>query len=223
MSHRLANFFAILVFLSMLAALAAAFLYVPTEREMGLVQRIFYFHVPSAVSAFGAFFIVFIASIQYLRTQDLKWDRLALSAAELGVMFSLIVLLTGPLWAKPIWGVYWRWEPRLTSMLLMFSMYVAYLMVRNYGTSSSRTPRLAAVLGILAFANVPLVYYSVNLWATEQQLHPQKIELDSPMKHALYTCFIAIFLLFLYLLKHRFELEKSADMLADIRQRISAS
>jgi len=221
MSARLSNLFAALVFLSMIAALYAVFFYVPTERTMGLVQRIFYFHVPAAISAFLAFFIVFVASIQYLRTQEMKWDRLALSAAELGVLFGLIVLITGPIWARPIWGVYWRWEPRLTSMLILFSMYVAYLMVRSYGTSSARTPRLASVLGILAFVNVPLVYYSVNLWAAEQQLHPQKIALDPPMKYTLYICYAAFFLFFLFLLQRRLELEKAADALTDLQQQLS--
>ena len=223
MSARLSTLFAVLVFLSMIAALAAVFLYVPTEREMGLVQRIFYFHVPSAFVAFVAFFLVFVGSIQYLRTQEVKWDRLAVSAAELGVAFSLIVLITGPLWARPIWGVYWRWEPRLTSMLILFSMYVAYLMVRSYGTSAARTPRLAAVLGILAFVNVPLVYFSVNLWAAEQQLHPQRIGLQPAMKHTLYVCLVAIFLLFLFLLQRRVRLEKAADTLSSLRQQLSAS
>jgi len=220
MSTHLARLFAALVFLSMLLALAAVFFHVPTEREMGLVQRIFYFHVPSAISAFLAFFLVFVASIQFLRTQRTKWDRLALSAAELGVTFSLIVLVTGPIWARPIWGVYWRWEPRLTSMLIMFSMYVAYLMVRSYGTDSSRTPRLAAVLGILAFVNVPLVYYSVNLWAAEHQLHPREVALAPQMKHALYISFGAFFLLFFFLLRRRVGLEEAADALAELRQKL---
>ena len=221
MHARLSILYAALLLISMIAALALVFLYVPTEKEMGLVQRIFYFHVPSAISAFVAFFLVFLGSVQYLRTQAAKWDRLARCAAELGVLFSVIVLITGPIWARPIWGVYWRWEPRLTSMLIMFSLYVAYLMVRSYGADSTRTPRLAAVLGILAFANVPLVYYSVNLWAAEQQLHPQKVALAPEMKYTLYICYGAFFLLFFFLLKRRLELEKVADELTQLRQQLT--
>jgi heme exporter protein C len=217
---RLSTFFPALVLLSMLAALYAVFVYVPTEREMGLVQRIFYFHVPSAVSAFLAFFLVFVSSIQYLRTQEVRWDRLAACAAELGVLFSLIVLVTGPIWARPIWGAYWRWEPRLTSMLILFCLYVTYLMVRSYGTDPSRTPRLAAVLGILTFVNVPLVYFSVHLWAAEQQLHPRQVALDPPMKYTLLICFGAFLLFFFYLLKSRLELEKSADILLRLKQKM---
>ena len=223
MTTRFPALFPALVLIGMLAALYAVFLYVPTEKEMGLVQRIFYFHVPSAASAFLAFFLVFVASIQYLRTQAAKWDRLARCAAELGLLFSIIVLVTGPIWARPIWGVYWHWEPRLTSMLIMFTMYTTYLMVRKYGRDSARTPRLASVLGIAAFANVPLVYYSVNLWAAEQQLHPQRIELAPEMKYTLSICLCAFFLLFAFLLERSLELEKIADTLTRLRQQVDDS
>ena len=195
----------------MIAALFAVFVYVPSEREMGVVQRIFYFHVSSAIAAFVGFAMVFVASIQYLRTRRENWDCLALAAAELGVVFSLIVLTSGPIWAKPIWGVFWRWEPRLTSMLIAFTIYVAYLIVRSYTTGSpDRTRRFAAVIGVVAFVNVPLVYYSVNLWSTDQQLHPREVELAPAMVQTRYLAFAAIIALFFYLLKRRYELEKLA-------------
>ena len=219
MAARLSTLFSALVFLSVAAALYAVFIVVPTEREMGLIQRIFYFHVPAAISAFVSFFLVFVGSVQYLRTRAARWDHLAVSAAELGVMFSLIVLITGPLWARPIWGVYWRWEPRLTSMLILFTIYVGYLMVRAYGEASAQTRRLAAVVGIVGFVNVPLVYYSVNLWAAEQQLHPREVSLSPAMQYTLFLCFIAFALLFFTLLKQRIRLEKIADDLARLQQR----
>lgn len=212
-----------LVCISMLMALAAALLYAPTEKVMGDTQRIFYFHVPAAISAFVCFFLVFIGSVQYLRTRYAHWDRLALCAAELGVLFGLIVLVTGPLWAKPIWGVYWRWEPRLTSMLIAFSIYVAYIMVRTHGASAGQAPRLAAVLGVVAFINVPLVYYSVDLWAADQQLHPQRnVALEPEMRYALWVCFAAFFLLLSLLLKRRLELAKIEEGVERTRQRIAA-
>lgn len=214
--------FSYLVLLVMLAALAAIFLWVPTEKEMGIVQRIFYFHVPSAISAFLAFFLVFIGSVQYLRTRDDKWDRLALAAAELGVTFGLIVLITGPIWAKPIWGVYWRWEPRLTSMLITFTIYVAYLMIRTYGAHSSQAPRLGAILGILAFANVPLVYYSVDLWAADQQLHPPRnVALEPTMLYAKWICYAAFILLLFRLLAERMELARIETAVVRLRQKLS--
>lgn len=206
---------------AMLVALGAVFLWVPTEREMGIVQRIFYFHVPSAMSAFLAFFLVFVGSIQYLRTRDDKWDRLALGAAELGVMFALIVLITGPLWAKPVWGVYWRWEPRLTSMLITFTIYVAYLMIRDFGAQSSQAPRLGAVLGILAFANVPLVYFAVDLWSANQQLHPPRnVALDPTMEYAKWICYATFFLLLFHLMSQRMELARIETAVERLRQKL---
>ena len=216
------SLYSYIVFAAMRGALAAIFLWVPTEKEMGVVQRIFYFHVPSAISAFLAFFLVFIASIQYLRTREEKWDRLALSAAELGVMFGLIVLISGPLWAKPVWGVYWRWEPRLTTMLITFTIYVAYLMVRDYGAQVNQAPRLGAVLGILAFVNVPLVEYSVEMLAADQQLHPPRnIELGPEMRYTKYICYASFFLLLLRLLAQRMELARMENAVARLRQKLS--
>ena len=205
----------------MLLALGAIFLYAPTEREMGQVQRIFYFHVPAAMTAFVAFSIVFFASIAYLKTRQERWDPIALAAAELGVLFSTINLVTGPLWAKPVWGVYWRWEPRLTTMLITFAMYVAYLMVRAYASGQAdQMRRLAAVLGIIAFVNIPLVHYSVDLWAPEQQLHPQRgIQIAPEMAQTKYLCYLAFGLLFSYLLRLRVELERSAAVLEELHFR----
>ena len=219
------RFLSICVFATMLLALAAVFLYAPTEREMGDVQRIFYFHVPAAMTAFAAFFIVFIASIAYLNTRQARWDQIAIASAELGVLFSTINLVTGPLWAKPVWGVYWRWEPRLTTMLVTFAMYVAYLMIRAYASGeANQMRRLAAVLGIVAFVNVPLVYYSVDLWAPEQQLHPQRgIQIAPEMAQTKHLCYLAFGLLFLYLLRLRVELERSAAILEEMRFRYRLS
>jgi len=189
----------------MTAALYAVFQYVPTESEMGLVQRIFYFHVASAITAYVAFLLVFVAGIGYLATQRDSWDRLGQAAAELGVAFSIVVLITGPIWAQPVWGRFWRWEPRLTIMLITFTMYVAYLMVRAYGDPGTRTSRFAAALGIMAFVCVPLVRFSVNLWAEEQQLHPVRIALDPRMLHARYVTYAAFAALFVYLLRLRLD------------------
>ena len=213
--------FSVCVFGAMLLALGAIFLYAPTEREMGEVQRIFYFHVPAAMTAFVAFSIVFFASIAYLKTRQERWDQIAFAAAELGVLFSTINLVTGPLWAKPVWGVYWRWEPRLTTMLITFAMYVTYLMVRSYASGQAdQMRRLAAVLGIVAFVNIPLVHYSVDLWAPEQQLHPQRgIQIAPEMAQTKYLCYLAFGLLFSYLLRLRLELERSAAVLEELRFR----
>lgn len=210
---------AVLVLL-MLAALYGVFQYVPTEREMGLVQRIFYFHVASAISAFVGFFLVFVASVGYLRTQADRWDRLGQAAAELGVTFSIIVLITGPIWARPIWGVYWRWEPRLTIMLITFTIYVAYLMVRAYGDPGAQTKRFAAAVGIIAFVCVPLVRYSVNLWSAAQQLHPREIALDPRMLQTRYLTYAAFGALFVYLLRLRLDQLRAAQRLEELEARL---
>ena len=206
---------AVLILL-MVAALYGVFQYVPTEREMGLVQRIFYFHVASAISSFVGFFLVFVAGIGYLRTHGDRWDRLGQAAAELGVTFAVIVLITGPIWARPIWGVYWRWEPRLTIMLITFTIYVAYLMVRAYGDPGAQTKRFAAAVGIIAFVCVPLVRYSVNLWSADQQLHPREIVLDPRMLHTRYLTYAAFAALFVYLLRLRLDQLRAGQRLEEL-------
>ena len=211
------RFDALVLLVTMVGALYAVFIYAPTEREMGIVQRIYYFHVPSAISAALAFFIVFLSSIQYLWKREERFDALAHSAAEVGVVFSIIVLLTGPIWAKPIWGVFWRWEPRLTTMLILFTMYVAYLMVRAYGAPTEQTQRFAAVLGILSFVNVPLVQYSVRLWSPEQQLHPIAVVLDPRMAHVRTVSYVAVLLLLRFLLQRRFALEQMQRTVTRLR------
>ena len=217
------RFDAALLLVAMLAALYAVFIYAPTEREMGIVQRIYYFHVPSAISAAIAFLIVFVCSIQYLWQREERFDELGQSAAELGVVFSTIVLITGPIWAKPIWGVYWRWEPRLTTMLILFTMYVAYLMIRAYGAQTEQTQRFAAVLGILSFVNVPLVHYSVRLWSPEHQLHPVEVVLDPRMAQSRQISYLAVFLLFRFLLQRRYALEQMQRTVARLRQQREAA
>lgn len=210
-----------LTLLAMVGALWAVFAYAPTERQMGPVQRIFYFHVSAAISAGLAYFLVFVGGVGYLRTRHDWWDRLGLAAAELGVLFSIFVLISGPLWARPIWGVFWRWEPRLTTMMITFTIYVAYLMVRSYGEPGERTRRFAAVVGIFAFVMVPFVRYSINLWAADQQLHPPSVDLDPAMATTKYVSYIAFALLFGYLLRLRLsQLGNAAKLLQLIhRQR----
>ena len=220
MNTRLVNVLAVVAVCGMAAAMCAALLYAPTERSMGAVQRIYYIHVPSALSAYLGFFTVLVGSVQYLRTRQEKWDLLAASAAELGVMFSVVVLVTGPLWAQPIWGVWWKWEPRLTSMLITLTTYVTYLIVRAYGDEGPQTRRLAAVFGIVAFANVPFVHYAVRLWAPEQQLHPQSVELAPAMRHTINLCYFALLALFSWLLHLRYAVARDAEEAGLLRQRL---
>jgi len=148
----------------MLAGLAAIFFWVPTEAFQGEVQRIFYIHVPMAWVAYLAFAVVLVGSIAFLKTNNSRWDALAHSSAEVGVVFTTICLLTGMLWAKPVWGTYWRWDPRLTLTFVLFLIYIGYLVTHRTATDPSRGGRLAAVVGITGFATVPLIHFSVDWW-----------------------------------------------------------
>jgi len=162
----------------------------PTEQTMGHIQRIFYYHVPSAWTSFIFFFINFIASIWYLAKRNLKADALALASAEMGVVFCTIVLVTGPLWAKPVWGIWWTWDARLTTTLVLWLIYVSYLILRRF-SDSQQTPTLAAALAIFGFLDVPIVYMSIRWWRTQ---HPQPViaggqgsGIDPEMRFALFA------------------------------------
>src|SRR5713101_8704941 len=148
---------------AMLAALYLVFMVVPTEREMGIVQRIFYFHVASAWMAFLGFFLVAGASAVYLWNGSRAADRLAEAAAEVGVLFCSLVLVTGPIWARPIWGVWWTWDPRLTMTVILWAIYASYLMLRGFGGGDPAVARYAAVLGIVGVLDIPLIVVSVRL------------------------------------------------------------
>ncbi len=172
-------------FALMVASLYLVFVYVPTEKEMGIIQRIFYLMVPMGWLAMLSFFIVFLSSIFYLAKREGKWDIRAHSAAEVGVVFTTLALITGSIWAKPIWGVWWTWEePRLTSTLVLWFIYLAYLMVRSFATEESRGARFAAVVGIVGFIDVPIIILATTLW---RGMHPgplifQEGGLDPAMK-----------------------------------------
>ena len=158
------GWYAVLTYVAMVAALWCVFVYAPTEKAQGIVQRIFYFHVSSAMTMFVAFFVVFIASIIFLWKHGEWWDQAALGAAELGVLFCTLVLITGPIWGRPIWGVWWTWDPTLTLTLVLWLIYVAYLMLRADATDPRRA-RFAAILGIIGFIDVPLIRWSIERWA----------------------------------------------------------
>lgn len=159
-------------FVLMVASLYLVFIYVPTEKEMGIVQKIFYLMVPMGWLSLLAFLIVFICSILYLVKRESKWDILAYSSAEVGIVFTTLALITGSIWAKPIWGVWWTWEPRLTATLVLWFIYVAYLVVRSFAAEESRGATFAAVVGIVGFIDIPIVILATTLW---RGMHPGPI------------------------------------------------
>jgi heme exporter protein C len=197
-------------FALMMAALYMVFLYVPTEKVSGVVQRIFYFHVPIAWVSFLAFFITFIFSILYLWKREMKWDAIACASAEIGIVFTTLVLITGPIWAKPVWGIWWTWDTRLTASLVLWLIYIAYLLVRSFANEPARGARFSAVIGIIGFIDVPIVFTTVNLWRTQ---HPSTIIFEGglapSMLMTLLVCIAAFTVLYVILLIHSANLKST--------------
>ena len=156
----------------MVTALYLVFVYVPAEQTMGIVYKIFYLMVPMGWLSLLSFLIVFIGSILYLVKRESKWDILAHSSAEAGIIFTTLALFTGAIWAKPVWGVWWAWEPRLTSTLVLWLLYLAYFMVRSLATEESRGATFAAVVGIVGFIDLPIIILTTTLW---RGMHPEPI------------------------------------------------
>lgn len=212
--------------LAMVGALASALLLSPSERVEGDLFRIFYFHLPLALLVYVAFFVVFVASIVYLVRPIRWWDRLALASAEVGLLFCTLVLATGSLWGRPVWGVWWTWDARLTSTLVLWFIYLGYLMVRAYVGDRGRAARYAAVLGIVGFLDVPIVQFSVNWWRT---LHPQSTvtaslgqSLPAGMQSALILGLVAFALLYVELLLLRMRVEELRDRQRGLAERVLA-
>jgi len=212
---------------SVLIALWMVFRYAPREATMGDVQRIFYFHVASAWVGFFAFFVTFLAGIGYLAQGERRWDILALSSVEIGLTFMTMAVVTGSLWARPAWGAYWTWEPRLTISAVQLLIYISYVMLRAALEEGSpeRKARFAAVYGIVAFVTVPLSWFAIRWWRT---IHPdiltggEEMALTSRMVHTLLFSLLAFTLLYATLLRQRIRLERAADALARLRMRVDS-
>src|SRR5262245_36933940 len=209
---------------AMLAALYLVFMVVPTEQQMGIVQRIFYFHVSSAWMAFIGFFLVAGASAVYLWTGSRAADRLAEAAAEVGVLFCSLVLVTGPIWARPIWGVWWTWDPRLTMTVILWAIYVSYLMLRAFGGADEGVRRYAAVLGIVGVLDIPIIRVSVRLL---RGIHPSVLTqkegggsglADPWMRIGLYVSSVALLLLAWWLVQLRMRTGRLQDEVAALRR-----
>jgi heme exporter protein C len=184
----------------------------PMVPDQFWAQKIFYFHVPIAWTGFLSYLIVMIAGVLYLINKRTIWDHLGYAAAEIGTLFIVLVLITGPIWAKPIWGTWWTWEPRLTTTLILFLIYVGYFMLRKFGGHPERTSRYAAVLGIVAFFDVPIIFYSVRFWEERYQSHPQvEIAKQNPDIIIPFLISLIIFsILFSFMLKYRLHVLKVA-------------
>jgi heme exporter protein C len=203
--------------LAIAAALVRVIYYTPFEAVQGPAQKIFYLHLPAALDAFMAFGVVALAGIGYLWLGDLRLDRAAESSAEVGVVFTTVVLVTGPLWARPIWGTWWTWDARLTLTLFLWFIYVSYLVLRGAIDDRALRARYSAVLGILGSLLIPFIHLSVYLFRT---LHPRPIvmkpsapSLPPEMLTTLIISFLAFTLFYLALVRQRYRLASERDLL----------
>jgi heme exporter protein C len=194
------------------AAAYASFFIAPTERTMGLIQRIFYFHAASAWAGMTAFSICFVANLLYVWRRQPNWDSLGVSAAEVGLSFITVVLITGPIWAKPAWGIYWTWDARLTSTLVLWLLYLSYLLLRTLIEEPDRRALLSALFGIFAFLDVPIVFGAIRWWRTQ---HPAPVIMGGPgsgleptMRAVFFFSVLALHALMVFLLAERYGLEK---------------
>lgn len=168
------------------------FVYAPTEATLGLAQKIFYLHLPLAWWGLISFFVVFCASIAYLRGKNPLWDALAFASAEIGLVLASLALVAGSIWGKVSWGLWWTWDARLTTTLVMCFVYAGYLIIRGMDMPPQRRSQIAAVIGIVAFLDVPLVFFSARLWS---YIHPPSISLEPEMRLTLAACIAAFALL----------------------------
>jgi heme exporter protein C len=201
-----------LAVLGLAAGLVAGFGLAPREVVQGNVQRIMYVHVPAVLSAYLAFALVLIGSVAYLTTRRAGWDRLAASAAEIGVLFTGVTIASGSIWGKPTWGVWWTWDARLTSTAVLFLVYVGYLLLRAMVEEPEARARYAAVVGIVGALNIPIVHFSVKWWRALHQpstiLGPEPSPIAPSILAALAVNALAWALLLLYFLARRMEIAR---------------
>ena len=212
--------------LAMLAAVYLIFVAVPSDAFQGPVQRIFYVHMAMWLNTFTAFAIVGVASLLYLWRRQRRWDHVGRAAAELGLLFCTLGLATGSIWAKPIWGTWWTWDPRLTLTTVLWMIYAAYLLLRNLATEPEQGATLAAILGVSGVLDLYLINRAVYWW---RSIHPAVIVnreggtgLSDPlMRLTLLVCMLAFFLLFLWLLRLRLRAAQLQDTVDDLRGQLA--
>ena len=202
---------AVCVFVLLGAAAYASFFIAPTDAKQGLIYRILFLHVASAWTGLTAFFICFVANLLYVWRRQPRWDWLGVSGGEVGLAFTTVVLVTGPIWAHPVWGIWWTWDARLTSTFVLWLLYVSYLLLRTLIEEPDRRALLSALFGIFAFLDVPLVFGSIRWWRTQ---HPQPVVMGGPgsgldptMYKVLFFSWFAMLALMTLLMRQRYRLE----------------
>ena len=202
---------------AMVAGSAAGLLLVPADALQGQVQRLMYIHVPAAWLAMLSFFVVFVMSVLYLVQRDLRWDRVAASSAEIGVVFTALTLLLGSLWGRPTWGVWWTWDPRLTTTAILLMIYVGYLVVRSFADDPEKRARWAAIVGIVGFVDVPIVYLSVLWWRTLHQPPSSPRSMAGEFVYVLLLNVAAFTLLYIYLMVRRYRIAVEESHLEELQ------
>lgn len=227
-SRNWTDFLGIATFIAIGVGLWFAFVYAPTEATMGSIQRIFYFHMGSNAASLTSIVVAAVAGALFLKTGRARYDRVSYSAMELGVLFGAISLATGMIWARPVWGTWWTWEARLTSFLILWLVYVAYLMLRMSARDDVTIARIAAVFTFIGVVDIPFIMIAPRLW---RGLHPVLFGTDAggeftfnitqPMLITLVVCIVAVLLLYTYLLIQRVQLARLQTEVAELREQFA--
>ena len=197
------------------------YFWVPTEQNLGVSQRIFYFHVPLGWIGMMSIIVVAVASILHLTTGRQKWDDLAYSTAELGIIYATLILVTGAIWGKPVWGVWWTWDPKLTTTLVLWFVYVGYLMVRAYGPAGGQGKRFASVIALIGAIDAPIIYKATDWWRSAHPDNNIPSDLDGRMLLTLLVSVVTFTVIYIYLLMERYSLRKSESGLDELHQRMA--
>jgi heme exporter protein C len=210
-----------------IAGAYAAFFIAPNERTMGVLYRIFYFHAATAWAGMDAFFVCFVGNLLYVWKRRQAFDSLGVASAEVGLVCTTVVLITGPIWAKPAWGIWWTWDARLTSTFVLWLLYISYLLLRSLIEESDRRALLSALFGIFAYVDVPLVFFSIRWWRTQ---HPAPVimggpgsGLDPTMSKVFFFNVLAMHVLALFLIVERYRLEKMKSDVEILQREVEVS
>ncbi|HEY0808932.1 MAG TPA: cytochrome c biogenesis protein CcsA [Longimicrobiales bacterium] len=193
-------------FLFFLVSQVVAVINSPADRDMGHLQKIMYVHVPSAWLAFAAFGVVLVASLLYIWKRDLKFDLFAASAAEIGTLFTALTIAQGSIWGRPTWGVWWTWDPRLTTTAILLLIFIGYVALRSFTDDEDRRARWSAAVGILGAINVPIVYFSVKWWRTIHQVQSSTESVSSIYLIGFFMNLIAFTFLLVFFLFYRYHI-----------------
>ena len=205
----------------MALTLYMVYMWVPTEQNLGVSQRIFYFHVPLGWIGMVSIMVVAVASILHLFTGKQKWDDLAYTTAEIGIIFASLILVTGSIWARPVWGVWWTWDAKLTTTLVLWFIYVGYLMIRAYGPAGTQGKRFASVIALIGAIDAPIIYMATDWWRSAHPARNVPSDLDGQMLLTLLVSVLAFTVLYVYLLMERYSLRRSESDLDELYQKIA--